>query len=1071
MHRNLLSRRWPLWFFFLAAGCNASPDVPVTGPSGIGQITGAASSCQARNGQACDDGSVCTINDTCHGSNCTGTAISCDDGNPCTTDTCNATTGCVHTVVANGTTCSDGNACTTSDTCQTGTCTGGAAPNCNDNNVCTTDSCNTSTGCVHANVANGTTCSDGNACTTSDTCQAGTCTGGAAPNCNDSNACTTDSCNTSTGCVHVNVANGTTCSDGNACTTSDTCQTGTCTGGAAPNCNDNNACTTDSCNTSTGCVHTSVANGTTCSDGNACTTGDTCQTGTCKGGAAPDCDDRNGCTTDSCNTSTGCVHASVANGSACSDGSACTTADACQSGTCIGGAAPNCDDNNVCTTDSCDTSLGCLHVNANGTTCSDGNACTTGDTCQSGTCAGGAAPNCDDGNAATVDACVPSSGCTHTWTAPAQIVLNAFGAGDLNPRRPLARLTFSAVGNYGLTGTAASYDVRYSKKPIVTAADFAAACSASALPLASIPAPAGAGTLQSVVLEGPDERLPSDPCKFAPLTDNGATQYSFAIQVTNTVGAKSPVSAALSTDGLRLRYARLNLGGIFALPTDGLGNTTCATAPPGSTCDMQERVAMVGDLDGDGFADMAVGGGLAQPLCIIYGRASAADGTVPDIDLSAMSGPDHICIPNLDANGQTGLGAPIAKGRDVNGDGVTDLVVGSGAGTGGLRSAQVYLGRKNAKIGTVPAVVIHGLGSIMDFGAYRVSTIGNFNGDTSPGGVPLNDIALTSRPNSGVTYDRVYIVPGNAAWVDGATLTINLASATDRAANNVATIQLVDSASNPIFGFSLLGVGNVLLDNNGSGSQYDDLAIAEFAGPQQVVFLKGQPLVGDTQILLSRLNTGTAANDAQAVRFVPDGSSDNAIAFFMDVVEFDGDPRPDLVIQHQSSMGVGALYWLYGKAITGKEGKTISVYGASVAVAGDSNMAQVKANGWGTAMGYYARTWLMGLQTLGNFADRPSGTFTDVVYGRPQYAASGGSNLVNIRYDLMRPSSPIPTEMAFEYDDLSIADPFKPTDANWGVMKSNIWGGVMTAPLGDFNGDGLVDLAIGSVDGQLVIVY
>ena len=50
-----------------------------------------------------------------------------------------------------------------------------------------------------------------------------------------------------------------------------------------------------------------------------------------------------------------------------------------------------CDDGNVCTNDSCDTTVGCVHVN-NTAPCSDGNACTTSDACQGGVCVGGPPP-------------------------------------------------------------------------------------------------------------------------------------------------------------------------------------------------------------------------------------------------------------------------------------------------------------------------------------------------------------------------------------------------------------------------------------------------------------------------------------------------------------------------------------------------------------------------------------------------------------------------------------------------------------------------------------------------------
>lgn len=130
------------------------------------------------------------------------------------------------------------------------------------------------------------------------------------------------------------------------------------------------------------------------------------------------CNDNNVCTTDSCevvgtapNLTAQCVYTN--NASACDDGSACTTGDVCSAGACVGGTGPNCDDNNSCTTDGCSGATGCTHTN-NSNPCSDGNACTVGDVCSGGSCAPGAAPNCDDNNVCTNDSCNPATGCAHS---------------------------------------------------------------------------------------------------------------------------------------------------------------------------------------------------------------------------------------------------------------------------------------------------------------------------------------------------------------------------------------------------------------------------------------------------------------------------------------------------------------------------------------------------------------------------------------------------------------------------------------------------------------------------------
>jgi peptidoglycan/xylan/chitin deacetylase (PgdA/CDA1 family) len=75
-------------------------------------------------------------------------------------------------------------------------------------------------------------------------------------------------------------------------------------------------------------------------------------------------------------------------------------------GGCTGPA--DCDDGNVCTTDTCSSGV-CSHTNGGGTCEADGNLCTS-DTCQFGTCAAGAPKNCDDGNSCTADTCTPATG-------------------------------------------------------------------------------------------------------------------------------------------------------------------------------------------------------------------------------------------------------------------------------------------------------------------------------------------------------------------------------------------------------------------------------------------------------------------------------------------------------------------------------------------------------------------------------------------------------------------------------------------------------------------------------------
>ena len=87
------------------------------------------------------------------------------------------------------------------------------------------------------------------------------------------------------------------------CTVSDSCQAGTCTAGAALNCNDNNGCTSDACNPASGCV-----NFFACDDGDVCTK-DLCDPVLgCQHLPTVNCNDNLNCTLDTCDKVTGCAH-------------------------------------------------------------------------------------------------------------------------------------------------------------------------------------------------------------------------------------------------------------------------------------------------------------------------------------------------------------------------------------------------------------------------------------------------------------------------------------------------------------------------------------------------------------------------------------------------------------------------------------------------------------------------------------------------------------------------------------------------------------------------------------------
>lgn len=130
-----------------------------------------------------------------------------------------------------------------------------------------------------------------------------------------------------------------------------------------------------------------------------------------------------------------CVEVNRTDGAPCT--SLCAWEGYCHAGSCTPISGPDCDDDNPCTADSCDESLGCVHrdatdscphpaepcrvavcdahtgcgvaLAADGVACEDG--CTVG-TCQAGLCVG-SRRTCDDGNPCTADRCDDVLGCVN----------------------------------------------------------------------------------------------------------------------------------------------------------------------------------------------------------------------------------------------------------------------------------------------------------------------------------------------------------------------------------------------------------------------------------------------------------------------------------------------------------------------------------------------------------------------------------------------------------------------------------------------------------------------------------
>jgi len=132
----------------------------------------------------CDDGDLCTVDDSCQDGVCAGNPIQCTRTLQCNISQCSPDNGlCEYVPTDEGEMCNDGNLCTIGDVCTSGACVG-SPRQCPAQEQCQTSSCSMSTGeCVTGNAPNGTPCNDGNSCTSNDQCMNGACTGVQTKNC------------------------------------------------------------------------------------------------------------------------------------------------------------------------------------------------------------------------------------------------------------------------------------------------------------------------------------------------------------------------------------------------------------------------------------------------------------------------------------------------------------------------------------------------------------------------------------------------------------------------------------------------------------------------------------------------------------------------------------------------------------------------------------------------------------------------------------------------------------------------------------------------------------------------
>lgn len=213
---------------------------------------------------------------------------------------------------------------------------------------------------------------------------------------------------------------------------------------------------------------------------------------------------------------------------------------------------------------------------------------------------------------------------------------------------------------------------------------------------------------------------------------------------------------------------------------------------PATDTYLGSRIAPLGDLDGDDTPDYAVLASNPSRVYVVFGSASA-----PDFDAIASGVGGYLV---------TVSGSELAAG-DINGDGLSDLIVGNSDG------ALVVFGKSDTEpvteadvlAGQGGLVVVHDVGEAYNL---RVGFAGDFNGDGF-GDVAVGD-STYGDPNPG----RVWVILGGCEGSD-----VLLADVEDGRGGFI-----VDGMPDEWLGDPLAGIGDI----NGDG--FDDLYISSSVG-------------------------------------------------------------------------------------------------------------------------------------------------------------------------------------------------------------------------------------------------
>jgi hypothetical protein len=267
-------------------------------------------------------------------------------------------------------------------------------------------------------------------------------------------------------------------------------------------------------------------------------------------------------------------------------------------------------------------------------------------------------------------------------------------------------------------------------------------------------------------------------------------------------------------------------------------------------------VSAAGDVDGDGYADLIVGMPAREPTAAqpVQGAAMVFFGSA-----SGASSSRSVNLPSYGSSGEQNVAQYVASAGDADGDGFADVVVYGGLGTTDPQNLLVYPGSAKGFGTRAPTV--------LQYEGANTTWLGNANllscaGDVDGDGYPDLAMGSASPPNSGYETDHVSIFSGGPSGL------------------SAAPARRLDSTTSASDHFAMSLAGGDL-----GGSDLDDVAIAivSYATvPLAAEVYQGNPV---DPMLVSTITTSDATSEFERE---------------VSVYDVDGDGYADLIVGYPS---------------------------------------------------------------------------------------------------------------------------------------------------------------------------